>query len=1530
MKYIFTFILSIFLLNNINAQTGIGIITYNSSPEDFGAINVDSTESIDLVFLNTVAAPQTITFSGLSAPFSIASNTLSIPANDSATISISFNPTTVGNFSDQLDWSGSIFGSGSLNVQGEGVQVSISVSTDTLNLGNTSIGQNLTGNLTVSNNGTGTMVISNITSTNPYFSVSPSSANISQGGSSSFTVTYNSVLSGNIYSTISIYSNDPFNPIYDIVATAFSVSELSGSLSDTLYAINSPYTLTNDISVSSSDTLFVEPGVYINGQGLKFEVDGKVILNGTANDSISLFNFSQIDLNNFDSVQYLNINRDIQKIQYFNLNCQSISEVESNFSFNCSPSQNHQLYNINDNSFYIWAHNSYCYHPEMTSKWFVRDDLPYFVLNFNMKMSNVDFDYRINNGIWQDEEYWSTSSWHTNSFNDYSYDYSNLFSEGDSIQFRFRNHSSISRWMYLKEFKINWIDDSDIFTTLNYNDSADITISNSTLDLDHTYFNQSGQIIFRNNFSGASGNSPGSGWSYYEYDGSSHVGNSTSYPYNNQSGNNYFYMYNYGYEQTVTLNQINLQGNGEFTFSFNYRPQYSQSTSYTYYYFERSVNGGSWTTVSSSNYFNQQWRSFTNTFTYSDGDYVRYRIRLEGNNGNNMELFFDNFEYNLKNVANDVSFTLENSRIIFNVDFDELINFEVNSSEILNSDIDLSQVSNFGFTNSLLQNSQLDHSSDYTDSTFIDNSIFNNGRITVKSNYGNIKNSKFFNSSSNGLELERGTYYLENVSVHSNAQDGINDQSDELEIKYSRIFDNNNDGIESSKSTSKKLMVSNCAIYNNNSEGIYSSAQLQLNYSNVTDNGSYGLYNSGFSAISNSIFWGNEYNSSFRQINSNGSTSIAHSSVMGLNGYGLNGSQPTITNSIDGNPMYLDTLFHLNPLSPCVDAGDPNELDYYMPEGLGGPGADAGMYGGPNNWYWGGNLPADGSPSITSIDDSPQDQGGQVGVLFDASHWDNSNISNNITEYSFWRHYDINGLSIDSVNQGNWELMGTMPAQYFNAYAFTSQTLGDSNLISGMFNSCFLVVAHTSDSSIYWNSNVLCGYSVDNLAPSAPLASARVNQANTEVTVHWSPPTVSDYSYSNVISTSGFVSLGVIDTSVVDLSILPGGSYTYGVVHFDVNGNASDTAWVSISVDDNEDVIPLSAGWNLISTSKIPVNNNMLSIFANLQPGNLIYVTGFNQGSSLYNPNGLPFLNTLNQLDQGYGYWIKVANDDTLRINGTTIDDNFKINLDAGWNLSGYMNSVSQTPNQYFSDLISNNNLIYATAFNQGTQLFNPNGLPFLNTLTQMERPFGYWIKVNNAVGGNQYRLSNSSGVVTSPEFMFVNGRSNLDNYVGQHVLVLNSNGDEMAKLEIIEQGYLMTTSLYGDDVTTDYIEGFAENEEIIFSFGGQEIKSDFNFISNMELQQVELEFVNLNEFSIYPNPAKARTNISFEVNDDCKVEVKVFDLTGKLLDVPFSSDLYTGYHNFDWNTSTVEKGIYIIKFFVNEKFLSSQRLVLQ
>ena len=37
--------------------------------------------------------------------------------------------------------------------------------------------------------------------------------------------------------------------------------------------------------------------------------------------------------------------------------------------------------------------------------------------------------------------------------------------------------------------------------------------------------------------------------------------------------------------------------------------------------------------------------------------------------------------------------------------------------------------------------------------------------------------------------------------------------------------------------------------------------------------------------------------------------------------------------------------------------------------------ADIGIYGGPDNWFWGG-MAVPWLPVLTSVEDSPQDQGG--------------------------------------------------------------------------------------------------------------------------------------------------------------------------------------------------------------------------------------------------------------------------------------------------------------------------------------------------------------------------------------------------------------------------------------------------------------------------------------------------------------------------------------------------------------------------
>ncbi|MDC3071197.1 hypothetical protein OA405_02360 [Bacteroidota bacterium] len=133
MKKIYSLIFSLIITLSAFAQTGIGVTTNTSSPYSFTATNVDSTTTQSITLVNTVAAPQTVSLSGLSAPFSASQSTLTIPASDSISFDISFNPTSTGNFSDTLDWNGSVFGNGSLVINGEGVQVVISISNDELN-----------------------------------------------------------------------------------------------------------------------------------------------------------------------------------------------------------------------------------------------------------------------------------------------------------------------------------------------------------------------------------------------------------------------------------------------------------------------------------------------------------------------------------------------------------------------------------------------------------------------------------------------------------------------------------------------------------------------------------------------------------------------------------------------------------------------------------------------------------------------------------------------------------------------------------------------------------------------------------------------------------------------------------------------------------------------------------------------------------------------------------------------------------------------------------------------------------------------------------------------------------------------------------------------------------------------------------------------------------------------------------------------------------------------------------------------------
>lgn len=177
----------------------------------------------------------------------------------------------------------------------------------------------------------------------------------------------------------------------------------------------------------------------------------------------------------------------------------------------------------------------------------------------------------------------------------------------------------------------------------------------------------------------------------------------------------------------------------------------------------------------------------------------------------------------------------------------------------------------------------------------------------------------------------------------------------------------------------------------------------------------------------------------------------------------------------------------------------------------------------------------------------------------------------------------------------------------------------------------------------------------------------------------------------------------------------------------------------------SEDIIYLNAGWNLISFDVIPFSGSEpWVVFAPLiYNNNLQIVTGFqNQTGVFFDPYGPPFLNTLQNLIPGEGYWVKVQNADVLSVGGVYIEyyPDFSNDLKTGWNLVGYWLWDTKSPESAFAPLMAAGVLQMVTGYEQGGKFFNPNGLPVLNTLTEIKNSFGYWVKVSEDINDFNYQ----------------------------------------------------------------------------------------------------------------------------------------------------------------------------------------------
>ncbi len=375
------------------------------------------------------------------------------------------------------------------------------------------------------------------------------------------------------------------------------------------------------------------------------------------------------------------------------------------------------------------------------------------------------------------------------------------------------------------------------------------------------------------------------------------------------------------------------------------------------------------------------------------------------------------------------------------------------------------------------------------------------------------------------------------------------------------------------------------------------------------------------------------------------------------------------------------------------------------------------------------------NPALTKVKDVPGDQGGKVTVGWNASVYDVSG-QHVVTYYSIWRGIELSAriepsqiitpeqMQMDFKGKGyrtittstgttSWEWLANMPSAYFPAYAYTAQTASDSSA-NGTPYFKFIVLAHTSNPFVFWDSNIDSGYSTDNIAPSAVRRVSAQTVPGPAVLLTWDSNTgdpdvasfeVHESTTSDFTPTPGTkigqATVGQFtDTSPLTAGVL----HYYRIVTVDAHGNQSTPSTQVSSGAPVAAQYSLIDKWNMVSVPLTMSDYTKTLLYPTASSNAFAYTGTYTNASVLAN---------------GKGYWVKFSGNQTASMIGflRSVDT---VNVSSGWNMIGSISTALPTAN--------------ITSIPSGiatSQFFGYNGA--YSTATSIEPGKAYWLKVNQS-----------------------------------------------------------------------------------------------------------------------------------------------------------------------------------------------------
>ena len=370
--------------------------------------------------------------------------------------------------------------------------------------------------------------------------------------------------------------------------------------------------------------------------------------------------------------------------------------------------------------------------------------------------------------------------------------------------------------------------------------------------------------------------------------------------------------------------------------------------------------------------------------------------------------------------------------------------------------------------------------------------------------------------------------------------------------------------------------------------------------------------------------------------------------------------------------------------------------------------------------------------------------------------------------------------------------------------------------------------------------------------------------------------------------------------------------------------------------------IEIQEGWGMYSTFIAPEDPSLDSVLEDVVD-NLTIMK--DELGNVYWP--LLGINNIGSLTDGEGYSIKATGVSILEISGDLVSSDLSMFMPAGWSFIGYLHQESADAAGMMASLVDADNFIIMKD-GSGNVYWPLIGVNNIGDNSGMMSPGqGFAVKVGSEdtfsypfitnaqrIGSPSptYPLYNYSKAINTGDNMIIGIPLNAWNSIpeiGDEIAAYNSKGNLVGSVTFNGESTALT--VWGDDPTTEYVEGLVVGENINLEIWRQsdntiEVISIDNWVEGSDIYVSNGIAVAGNArfnstldmgyelYSNFPNPFDLQTTISFFVPDYGNVKIAVYDLVGNMVKELTNTNFEPGMYDLQFESGNLAQGAYFVK----------------